>query len=102
MSAPHTDDQGRVWSHGDNGAFKPLRPMVEHALAYAKRGWRIFPVWYMKDGRCACGKKDCRKAKHPIGTLAPNGFKDATTDADVIRRWWSAHPDANIGIPTGA
>ncbi|PJE23616.1 MAG: hypothetical protein CK431_10190 [Mycobacterium sp.] len=31
----------------------------------------------------------------------PHGFKDATLDVDRIRRYWTAVPDANIGIPTG-
>jgi hypothetical protein len=31
-----------------------------------------------------------------------HGLKDATTDPDQIRAWWSRTPDANIGIPTGA
>lgn len=30
------------------------------------------------------------------------GFHDATTDTDVVARWWEQTPDANIGIPTGA
>lgn len=30
-----------------------------------------------------------------------NGFKDATRDQATIRAWWAAHPDANIGLPTG-
>jgi hypothetical protein len=50
-------------------------------LEYAKRGWRVFPVW--------------PRGKNP---LTPNGFKDATTDAATIRRWWSRWPKANIGL----
>lgn len=34
--------------------------------------------------------------------LTPQGFKDATTDPDIIRRWWSRWPNANIGMPTGS
>lgn len=30
-----------------------------------------------------------------------NGFKDATLDSDVVRRYWKANPNANIGLPTG-
>lgn len=54
------------------------------ALAYAKRGWMVFPL---KPGE-----------KTP---LTPNGFKDATTNENIIVRWWDRWPDANIGIATG-
>ena len=55
------------------------------ALAYAARGWPVFP---------------CKpRGKEP---LTVHGFKDASTDADTIREWWSRWPNANIGIPTGA
>ena len=30
-----------------------------------------------------------------------HGFKNASTDPDVIRRWWTRWPDALIGVPTG-
>jgi hypothetical protein len=33
--------------------------------------------------------------------LTAHGFKDATTDPDRIRAWWSRWPDANIAMPTG-
>jgi hypothetical protein len=74
------------------------------ALAYAERlGWPVFPIYGVRDGRCDCGKADCsRPGKHPIGKLAPRGFLDATTNPEIINAWWSAHPSANIGVPTGA
>lgn len=34
--------------------------------------------------------------------LTSKGFYDATTDADQIATWWGWHPDALIGVPTGA
>ena len=30
-----------------------------------------------------------------------HGFKDATTDFALIRRWWEYMPTCNIGLPTG-
>lgn len=39
------------------------------------------------------------KAKSP---LTRNGFKDATQDEQQIRRWWSANPEALVGVPTGS
>lgn len=73
------------------------------ALFYAALGWPIFPVWPMRGGACGCGKPDCpNPGKHPLGSLAPHGFKDAATDADIINQWWDKCPDANIGLATGA
>jgi hypothetical protein len=37
-----------------------------------------------------------------LAGLAPRGFLDASNDEETIRRWWSAKPDANVGIATGA
>lgn len=54
------------------------------ALWYAAQGWPVFP--------CKPGEKM---------PATRNGFKDATTDPDVIGAWWAATPDANIGLPTG-
>ncbi|MGQ9552978.1 MAG: bifunctional DNA primase/polymerase, partial [Anaerolineae bacterium] len=60
-------------------------PMLSAALAYARRGWPVFP---------------CRpKGKEP---LSEHGFKDAATNPATIKAWWSKWPSANIGIPTGA
>src|SRR5262245_16307755 len=82
-------------------------PMLDAALDYAERNVPIFPVWGVRDGRCGCGRVPCgtdnrNAGKHPVGHLAPHGFKDATTDASTIRRWWAATPDANIATPTNS
>lgn len=71
------------------------------ALAYAARGWRVFPAFEIgADGRCACGKKQCADAgKHP---RTPHGFKNASANPAQIRAWWTEWPDANVAIATGA
>jgi hypothetical protein len=71
------------------------------ALAYARRGWPVFPVHTIDAlGGCTCGNPGCRDAgKHP---RTGHGFKDATTDEDKIGGWWSTWPDANVGIATGS
>jgi hypothetical protein len=56
--------------------------MLEHALAYAKRGLPVFP---------------CDSNKEPIGSIVPNGVLDATTDPGKIEKWWARFPKANIG-----
>src|SRR5262245_43748961 len=73
---------------------------MEAALAYAERGWRVFPLHTVdQDGACSCGDDDCHSpAKHP---RTRNGVKDATTDEAVIRRWWSKWATANVGVATG-
>ena len=82
----------------------PPESHLPSALVYAQRfQWPVFPVHGIDaDGHCTCGKPTCsRPGKHPIGKLAPRGFLDATFDPDLITRWWTEAPLANIGIPTG-
>jgi hypothetical protein len=77
-----------------------ILPKPEFALQYAGRGWRVFPVHSVQNGRCTCGQ-DCGKnaGKHP---RIKGGFKIATADANQIEEWWRKWPDANIGIATGS
>jgi DNA-binding transcriptional ArsR family regulator len=74
---------------------------LDAALAYARQGFSVFPIYEITDGRCTCDKKDdCNNiGKHP---RTRHGFKDATTDEAIVQRWWESWPDANIGIRTGA
>lgn len=74
--------------------------LLSAALQYIKRGWHVFPLHNPTDTQCSCGRNDCQKVgKHP---RTPHGLKDATTDEDQIRSWWTKWPLANIGIATGA
>jgi hypothetical protein len=71
------------------------------ALWYAKQGLPVFPLHTVRNGTCSCGcaNPECNsRGKHP---RIKHSFKDATTNAAQIRKWWSDWPDANIGIPTG-
>lgn len=70
------------------------------ALAYATRGWHIFPVHSLNGGRCTCGKADCTSpGKHP---RTGHGLQDASRDAATITAWWERWPDANIAVNCGA
>lgn len=80
--------------------------MKAAALYYASKvGWRVFPVHNpVLDASapnglaCSCGEECASPGKHPR-TAA--GFKDATTDLEVITAWWDRWPSANIAVPTG-
>lgn len=78
---------------------KPL----DYALAYARLGWAVLPVWSVDShGQCRCGRPNNEKGhkagKHPQSNLVPHGHQDATTDEQVIRDWWATDPDAGIGV----
>lgn len=75
--------------------------MLEHALEYAALGLRVLPLHHIvAAGQCSCGDPNCTSpGKHP---RTRTGVKSATTDEEMIRRWWEADPEANIGIATGA
>lgn len=75
--------------------------MVEWALAYATRGWAVFPCHTVRDGTCSCrlGTACSRPGKHP---RISNGRTGATKDPVLIRSWWATWPTANVAIATGA
>lgn len=80
---------------------RPELPSVRRsALAYASRGLRVLLIHGIKNGRCTCGKPDCRSpGKHPITS---GGVHDATTDRSQIKALFKQFPDANIAIATGS
>jgi hypothetical protein len=83
-------------------------PAAAAALAYAKKGLPVFPLWPAVPFRdtnfiCGCGRIGCKDAaKHPLGELARNGVSDASTDDTKVKHWWRMRPDANIGLATGS
>lgn len=89
-----------------------MTALLESALAYAARRWRVFPVHTPRgaDGgplqegesavRCSCGRPTCEDiGKHP---RTRQGVKDASTDESIVQAWWTRWTDANIGIATGS
>lgn len=63
--------------------------LAEAALAYAETGWPVFPLH---------GKVPY---KYLLPEIRSHGHKDATTNQEQIAAFWSYHPGANIGLPTG-
>lgn len=75
------------------------RRPLDAALAYARRGWPVFPCHHPVPAGCSCGDAECGSpAKHP---RVSGGLRSATTLGDQIRTWWSIWPRANVGIRTG-
>ena len=58
--------------------------LKEWALAYAKLGWKIFPL---RPG-----------LKTP---LTQHGVKDSSSELSQIEDWWAQWPNANIGLACG-
>src|SRR6516165_8431860 len=71
---------------------------------YLRLALAIFPCHYPiinGSARCSCGNKACTNAgKHPYARFASNGFKSASKDPRVIKRWHGG--PYNLGIATGA
>lgn len=71
---------------------------MQFALKYAADGFAVFPVYEpLSANVCSCGKAGCR-GKHP---RTINGVKDASTDPNIIKGWWTKWPKASIAIATG-
>jgi len=70
-------------------------------LEYVAQGWAIFPCHSIKDGKCTCGKLDCKNVgKHPR-TL--HGVKDASKDPATVQRWQEIFGhEINWAVATGA
>jgi hypothetical protein len=58
---------------------------LDAALKLARHGVQVFP---------------CGADKVPLVKLG-SGFKDATTEPDLIKEWWSKWPDALVSVRTG-
>ena len=58
--------------------------LMNVAIEYARRGWKIFPV--------------AHNHKYPHPELSKGGYKCATNDLSTIKAWWTADPQANIGL----
>ena len=66
------------------GLDNMIKPTLTRALELARNSLPVFP---------------CADTKRPT---CPHGFKEATSEADVVRELWRKHPGPLIGVPTGA
>jgi hypothetical protein len=72
------------------------------ALQMAARGFPVFPLHGIVDGKCTCGdiavNPSCTPGKHPhfIGSMAT-----ATIDPAMINMWFEKHPTLNYGVRLG-
>jgi hypothetical protein len=100
---------------------RPGHELRDAALAYAARGIPVLPLHHpitrgsavrpVPAGEpavpgwlrgCSCGDRACAQAgKHPLGALVPHGLTEATTNRARVLAWWTAHPQANVGLATG-
>lgn len=109
-SAPYDDIPPQLQKKMDALEFKMDTAAAERqktalaisAMQYASWGFPVFPLAKNSkrpaipsahpNGRVDC-KGECGKLGH--------GLYDATTDVDRICKWWSRHPEHNIGLATG-
>lgn len=82
-----------------------MTPLGVAARQYAAHGWPVFPL-------ARRGKLPAIANPHPDGSaerascrgecgLDGHGLYDATLDVDRVSRWWTDHPQANIGVRSG-
>jgi len=74
---------------------------LDYALAYARLGWPVIalrPAGSKYEDICGS-----RRTARGVEPASKSGFKDATTNADIIKAWYQKGPGNGVGIyPGGA
>lgn len=103
-SAPHREKSERnrqPLGHRSEAWFLMPDSLLKTALKLACEGFRVFPVWGVKDGVCLCPKRLACKTpgKHPI----PRHWRQIAERSypPTLIKFWAQHPEANVGIATG-
>ncbi|WP_428897619.1 Primase C terminal 1 (PriCT-1) [Parelusimicrobium proximum] len=79
----------------DIKAVKP--PSV--LLKQIQNNFKIFPIWYAVDNKCACFNSTCScPCKHPI---FKGGYKIATSNLTRVENWLKVNPKCNWAVATG-
>src|SRR5262249_47604090 len=79
-----------VLLEGDRGTqvVGDVNALLDAALRYAQLDWPSIACY--------------PRSKEPLAELVPHGVKDATTDAEVLHRWFERWPEANLAIACGS
>lgn len=75
-----------------------LSPMGQAAIAFARRGWAVFPCNVQNGRPLVTGDRD--ENDKPIPNTG--GLHKATCDEAQIEEWWRKWPVAQIGLNAGA
>lgn len=78
-------------------ASPPHKGLLEAALAYAARGWPVFPCSPRDKAPLLPADKDAAGKRIP----GSGGCRKASLDPEQIRAWWSKWPSAMIGVAMG-
>jgi hypothetical protein len=79
-------EANKLRDESTSGDRATTAPHLDAALAEAAAGREVFPL----------------KAGTKAGQLLKSWKREATSDPEQIREWWTRWPDANIAIATGA
>src|SRR6056297_3013174 len=84
-----------------------IKQIISEALLYSSKGWRVIPLHFpLANGHCSCKNPNCPSpGKHPQRKWkSENGHplpEYRVQPEGTIKRWWTEHPSANLGILTG-
>jgi Bifunctional DNA primase/polymerase, N-terminal/Family of unknown function (DUF5906)/Primase C terminal 2 (PriCT-2) len=76
-------------------------PILEAALQYAARGWRVLPLYGITNGACTCkaGAECPTPGKHPA-IKTGKAFAASSSNPKLIEGWFK-RGDRNLGVATG-